>query len=150
MKKIIALLTILFSVSITGCGGGLNGNWTCHTQGQNGAVTLNLECRSDGTVVFNGSNFGATWSGNHTILVPLVEDNMNESAQLLRMMADAVVNENGTVIDEKELATIDAKNKLKKLAFRIPVKWIDSDHIDLGGVKKEQFSLPAFGFTRAK
>jgi len=42
---------------------------------------------------------------------------------------------------------------LKKFAYRIPVKWVDSDHIDLGGVSKSptgQFSLPAFGFTRAK
>jgi hypothetical protein len=253
MKGVVFGAVVLSLLAVAGgCGGGgLNGNWTCQTQGQNGAVTLNLECRSDGTVVFNGNNFGAKWSGNHTILVPLEEDGMNESAQLLRMMADAVVNENGTVVDEKELASInkaayyrpqpdnirfsltetqrkelfadlihasdkygknlnmnnapkackdewhrlatlklksqgatidqqvndilsegynsswstttpttpasvpamspeDAKNKLKTLLFRIPVKWTDSDHIDLGGVKKSDFSLPAFGFTRTK
>ena len=65
------------------------------------------------------------------------------------MMADAVVNENGTVIDKKELASITPAAK-KKLFLRVPVKWIDSDHIDLGGAKNGDFSLPAFGFTRSK
>lgn len=252
-RSFLGLVALCLMALESGCGGGgLNGNWTCHTQGQSGAVTLNLECRSDGTVVFNGSNFGAKWSGNHAILVPVAENGMNESGQLLMAMADAVVDANGRVVDPKEMESInraadydanrntvqglterqrrdifailypllpkdahggllgprgsdsldaqhwaewvrirreknlpesvliqivnegvghkwatiplppapsispdDAKSKLKTFALRIPVKWIDSDHIDLGGVPfggvaKQEVTPPAFGFTRTK
>ncbi|MGD0897926.1 MAG: hypothetical protein ABR915_08815 [Thermoguttaceae bacterium] len=168
MKTIIAL-ALLVLISLAGCGGsGLNGNWIGQWQG----TTLTLEGRSDGTVVFNGSNFGAKWSGNHAILIPY---DTQQQAGFLVMMVDAVLNENGRVVDQEEMKSLnnaanppairggkkapadapsmspdDAKKKLKKLAFRIPVRWVDSDHIDLGGAGPYKEQFPAFGFTRTK
>ena len=194
MKASVILLLIL-----TGCGSGLKGTWTCHISSMTNFNTITLECRSDGSVVMNGSNFGAKWSGNHTILVPynpvdyvageilygLAEDvvDANErivseekdlkplrearsieemrmaDRELIRKMSD---NELAEAIQEedraiKENQTIIEENKkiASKWFRRILVKWVDSDHIDLGGVpsteqKNHGFSTSALSFTRTK
>ena len=192
MKASVILLLIL-----TGCGSGLKGTWTCHISSMTNFNTITLECRSDGSVVMNGSNFGAKWSGNHTILVPynpvdyvageilygLAEDvvdanerivseekdlkplrearSMKEmrkgsNRELIRKEYQAIQEENQDI--EKENQPIREENeKIKSKWFRrIPIRWIDNDHIDLGGVpsterKNHGFSTSAArSFTRTK
>ena len=153
MEKIIKITVsmLFFLTFITGCGKSLNGKWTCNMQVRDKAITLNFECRADNTIIFNGANFGATWNGEY-ILIPCDEIRnkieYNESAQLLAMMADAVINKDGTVVDDDKIRTTKP-TKNEKLFLRIPVKRIDSDHIDLG-IKKDISPLPILGFTKTK
>ena len=72
MKNLLCLSVLL----LTGCGSSLKGTWTCSVQGEPGRnaqpVTLDFECRSDGSVAVNGESFGATWSGNY-ITLPAID-----------------------------------------------------------------------------
>ena len=57
MKNLLCLSLLL----LTGCGSSLNGSWTCSVRdghGPNGHnLTLDFECRSDGSVTVNGQKF---------------------------------------------------------------------------------------------